>query len=327
MGEFIMENGLKFACDLDGQGGGNEIGWAEIRAGIPAGKTRWVHLLVEDAGTEKWLRNESGLDEITCDALLVENTRPRVTPLEDGLLIILRGVNLNPNADPEDMVGIRILIQKNLIISLRIRKLKTTEDIQNSLLRGNGPKNSSEFVLQMVDGLTKRMEPVIEDIDEQLGIIEENIFSSTGDQTPDSLAPLRYALITLIRYISPQRDAFNALKSIKTDFLDSEQRQEIGEAENTLLRYLEDMGAMRDRASVVYDEVRTRINERSGKTMYLLTVVAALLLPPSLVAGILGINVGGMPGVENQWAFYIVVGLITTLCVFEFWLLKRLKWV
>ncbi|MDH5772392.1 MAG: zinc transporter ZntB [Rhodospirillaceae bacterium] len=322
-----MENGLKYSCDFDGQGGASAIGWAEINTPIASGKTRWLHFLVEEPGSETWLRSESGLDPITCDALLAENTRPRVSQLDDGLLVILRGVNLNPAADPEDMVGIRILIQAERIISLRIRKLKTTEEIQDALEKGIGPKNSGDFIAHMVEGLTNRMEPVIENIDDEIGIIEENIFSSTGDQTPDNLASLRYALITLIRYISPQREALNALKSTKVNFLDDEQRQQIGEAENTLLRYVEDMGAMRDRASIIYDEIRTRLQERMGKTMYLLTIITALLLPPSLIAGILGINVGGMPGVESPWAFSIVVAIVVVLCGFELWLLKRLKWI
>ncbi|MDH5188057.1 MAG: zinc transporter ZntB [Rhodospirillaceae bacterium] len=322
-----MENGLRYACDFDGQGGASTIDWAEINTTIASSKTRWLHFLVEEPGTETWLRSESGLDPITCDALLAENTRPRVTQMDDGLLVILRGVNLNPAADPEDMVGIRILIQAERIISLRIRKLKTTEEIQGALEKGIGPKNSGDFIVHMVKGLTERMEPVIENIDDELGIIEENIFSSTGDQTPDNLASLRYTLISLIRYVSPQREALSALKSIKGSLLDDDQRQKISEAENTLLRYVEDMNAMRDRAIIIYDEIRTRLQERMGKTMYLLTVVTALLLPPSLIAGVLGINVGGMPGVNSPWAFSIVVTLILVLCGFELWLLKRLKWI
>jgi zinc transporter len=64
-----------------------------------------------------------------------------------------------------------------------------------------------------------------------------------------------------------------------------------------------------------------------NRTIYLLTVVAAILLPPSLIAGLFGINVGGMPGVENGWAFAMVAIGLAVLGIVEFLVLKRLKWI
>ncbi len=64
-----------------------------------------------------------------------------------------------------------------------------------------------------------------------------------------------------------------------------------------------------------------------NRTMYALTVVAAILLPPSLVAGLFGINVGGMPGVDNGNAFWIVVAAIAVLAVVEYICLRKLRWI
>ena len=66
--------------------------------------------------------------------------------------------------------------------------------------------------------------------------------------------------------------------------------------------------------------------DKMNRTMYLLTMISALLLPSSLITGLFGINVGGMPGVDNTLAFTIVAVTIPALAVCEYILFRRLKW-
>jgi len=57
-----------------------------------------------------------------------------------------------------------------------------------------------------------------------------------------------------------------------------------------------------------------------------LTAVAAILLPPSLIAGVLGANVGGIPGSDDPWAFAVLVVVIALVFPVELWVLRRLGW-
>jgi zinc transporter len=63
------------------------------------------------------------------------------------------------------------------------------------------------------------------------------------------------------------------------------------------------------------------------RTMYLLTVVAAVLLPPSRVTGRLGIKVGGIPGTDSPLAFSVVIALIILIAIVEIAILRRLRWI
>jgi zinc transporter len=98
---------------LDGKGGGQRVGWNEIRQWTPQDGLLWVHLNYTAPEAQQWIKEESQLEDVVGDALLAEESRPRVTAFDDGLLIALRGVNLNPGADPEDMVSLRIWAEKD----------------------------------------------------------------------------------------------------------------------------------------------------------------------------------------------------------------------
>ena len=82
----------------------------------------------------------------------------------------------------------------------------------------------------------------------------------------------------------------------------------------------------RDRATILHDDMRAQIAEKHALTATRLTLVAAVLLPPSLVAGLLGANVGGIPGSDDPWAFALVVLIVILIFPLEIWVLRRLKW-
>jgi zinc transporter len=136
----MTENdGLICAYLLDGRGGGRAIGWTEIASWQPQDGLLWVHL--DRAGSEarRWLQEVSGLDPVIAGALLAEEVRPRELRVEDALLVVLRGVNLNPGADPEDMVGIRIWLEPTRVVTVRHRRLMAVTDLREAFAVKRGP--------------------------------------------------------------------------------------------------------------------------------------------------------------------------------------------
>jgi len=131
----------------------------------------------------------------------------------------------------------------------------------------------------------------------------------------------------LRRYLSPQRDVIARLPLEQASWLSKSHKAYLREIADRTLRYAEDLDSARERAAVTQDELNNRLSEQINRTMYVLTVVAAVLLPPSLVTGLFGINVGGMPGTENTWSFAIVAVGLVVLGLVEVILLRRLKWI
>ncbi len=141
------------------------------------------------------------------------------------------------------------------------------------------------------------------------------------------IAGLRREAIALRRYLAPQREVMARLTTSHAPWLGAGDRAVLREVTDRTTRLVEDLDAARERASVVQDELNTRLSDQMNRTMYLLTVVATVLLPPSLITGLLGINVGGLPGAEQPWAFPIVIVLLLVLAIVEIVVLRRLKWI
>jgi len=86
--------------------------------------------------------------------LISEETRPRVLKDEDGILLNLRGLNLNPDSDEEDMVSLHMWIEPGRIITTRSERVFPIDDIDQSYQKGDGPRTAAGFLIRVLDGLT-----------------------------------------------------------------------------------------------------------------------------------------------------------------------------
>ena len=287
----------------------------------------WVHMDANHADTKSWLEKEAQyLDPFIIEALLADETRPRMTQVGDGVLLILRGVNLNKDSDPEDMVSIRLWVDQYRIISLRRRKLKAIWDIDEKIKTGKVPKDAGHFVCMLVSRLFERMEPVLSELDELTDDVEEQVLENADTSLRESIVNVRKQAIMYRRYMAPQRDAIGQLRLSDVEWLADTHKRQLQESHNHVTRYVEDLDAIRERAQIVKDELANILSDRLNKNMYVLSVVAAIFLPLGFLTGLLGINVGGIPGADNGSAFWLFCGILASVVALQVFVFKKLKW-
>ncbi|MDH3393413.1 MAG: zinc transporter ZntB [Desulfobulbaceae bacterium] len=318
---FTIKAGL-----LDGQGGVTLLDWHTLTDQSTDQGLLWVHLNYASEQGQSWLYQHSGLDEVIIEALLAEETRPRVTPIGSGLLMALRGVNLSPGADPEDMISVRIWLDRNRIISAGKRPLLALKELDAALANKVGPATAGEFLIEINHRLLERVGEVIDDIEDHVDEMEEEVLTAESHELRARLADIRRQIISLRRYLAPQREALNRLQGEKVDWLSEQDRMRLREVSDRLTRQVEDLDAARDRAGVTHEEIANRLSEQANRRMYVLSIVAAVFLPLSFFTGLLGINVGGIPGSDSPIAFTIICILLAALVGIEVWIFKRQKW-
>jgi len=320
------DESLICAYVFDGRGGGRPVDWEGVRAHRAADGWLWMHLHRDAPGSRDWLERESGLDEVLCEALLSSESRPRCEGYGEGVLLSLRGVNLNPNADPEDMVALVLHADAQRVISVRRRRIMAVDSIRASIEAGRAPVSPGDFLATLAEGLVERMGPVIDALEEEVADLEEALVAGRPDGIRLKLTDLRGAAIGLRRYIAPQREAMSRLLGIQGEWISAIDRRWLREVGDRITRYVEDLDAARERAQIVQEELAARVSEQINRNMYVLSIITAVFLPLGLITGYLGINVGGVPGAEWRWAFLVVGLLLLGVAGLELWLFRRKKW-
>jgi zinc transporter len=223
-----MDDHIVCAYEIDGSGRGVPLEGAAIAQKLKADELAWVHLDAAHGDTRGWLEaNVPYLDTVILDALLAEETRPRLIEFEHGAMLILRGVNLNEDASPEDMVSMRIWIDAHRIITMRIRKLKVVDDMRQRLDAGNGPKDAGSFLTFLIAQLIRRMEPTLQELDQKTDDAEEAILDKPDLALRHDIIDIRKKAIVLRRYIAPQKDVLSALRTCEWTWLSTVNRRSL----------------------------------------------------------------------------------------------------
>ncbi|HEY0635520.1 MAG TPA: zinc transporter ZntB [Gammaproteobacteria bacterium] len=319
-------DGLLCAYLLDGKGGGRELGWPEVDQWMATDSMLWVHLDYSHPHSRSWLTDYSGVDELVVNTLLAEETRPRLVLEQEGMLVVMRGVNNNPGAEPEDMVSIRVWLEPQRIVTTLQRNLQDVDELRTRIRKGYGPHDADALFVMLTELMAVRVGDVIEELDDNMDQLEDEVLGRQTRQLRSELAEVRRTAISLRRYLVPQREVITRLSVERINWLGEDERTRLREVSDHLTRYVEDLEAIRERAAVCQEELNSHINAQAGQRMYVLAIVAAVFLPLTFITGLLGINVGGIPGANHEQAFAMVVGGLLVVGILLVMLFRWRRW-
>lgn len=315
-----------FSLLLDGCGGATSLDEAATAAWRPEDGFLWVHLDISRSKSCQWLEADSRLPKSAQDLLLALETRPRSLAQDEGLLIALRGVNTNPDENPEDMVAVRIWIDANRIVSTRRRRLLSVSDVAGALGNGAGPRTGGEVLQEVVERLADRIGDFVDSLEARLDDDEDECRTGDPNAFLPRLSALRRQIASVRRFLAPQREALDRLARHSTSLLSEVVMQDLHQEADRITRYLEDLDLARERAVVLHEELLSRIAQEQNARMYVLSVVAAIFLPLSFLTGLLGMNVGGLPGVDSPVGFTGSIVLMVVVAVILVVFFRHKKW-
>src|SRR5210317_652237 len=311
------------SCILDGTGGAKFVDASSVAGWTKDQGVLWVHLDVNDDASRLWLAEHGGLDSTIVESLLADETRPRSYSTDTGLLTVLRGVNTNPGENPEDMVSVRLWIEPDRIISTRRRRLLSIVDTRDSLEKGIGPETSGDFLATLTGRMADRIGDFVDRIEDDVGSAEEQLGNQDQETFRHVISALRRKIASVRRFLAPQRDALDRLYRQPGLWFSNSEIHDMREEADRITRYLEDLDLARERTMVLREEFLAQLAQEQNSRMYVLSVVAAIFLPLTFVTGLLGMNVGGLPGLESPRGFLgsvaIMVGSAAVLLSFFRW--------
>jgi len=279
----------------------------------------WIHIDINNEESKKWVMAEESIPENISKALFDEDTRPRLIEEENGMFVTLRGINFNENSDIDDMVVLQIWIEKNKIITIQNEKVRAISDMKENVEKMKKYKgNTTKFMVEIIKILVERTAEVVFDLYEKVDETEDDLIEMSEKEFRANISSLRRNIVGLRRFIVPQKDVLMKLPHLKMGSLDKVDKNDLREMYERMLRVVEDLNAARERAMVTQEEFNGRVAEQMNKTMYILSIVATLFLPLSFLTGLLGINVGGLPGIDNKNAFFVVCVIMVALGIIEY---------
>ncbi|MEO8701729.1 MAG: zinc transporter ZntB [Kofleriaceae bacterium] len=322
------ETGLLHAFVLDGKGGGTRlVDWDSIARWTPADGVLWIVLDYALPDAASWLTKHSKIDPVMQEALVDHDPRPRALAHGDDLLLVIRGINQNEGAEPEDMISIRSYVERERVVTLRHRVTRSLRAMIAEVEAGKGPKDAADLTCVLADRVVDGVVIRVDTLGDAVAALEDQVLTETrkGDLR-SRIADHRRRAIALRRFLAPQREALGKFATIALPWFLPSHRELLAEVADRMARTVEELDAARDRAGVTQEELASRLTEMTNQRLYVLSMITAVFLPLGFVCALLGVNVGGLPFKEAEWAFWALCGLFIVGVGIQLWLFRRRGW-
>jgi magnesium transporter len=300
---------------------------------ITAEGLRWVNIERPSPLECAWLEEHFGFHALDLEDVLSRNQRPKIDEYPDYLFIVLHFPVFDRTVGRLNAGELDIFVGPDYLVTIPNQPLQPVEYLfercrQKEELREQHFAKGSGFLLyRVVDDSFDYCFPMLRKIGNKLDALEDQIFSGRSEEVVRDISNAKQEIINFRKVIRPQRSVLRDLENAKGRFMAHEGDLEI---------YFDDIVDAHERIwdmlendkeviEALEDTNESVISHRVNDILRVLTVISVILLPLTLLASVMGMNVR-VPGQNAIGAFWIVIGVMAITLVGLLMLARRRGW-
>ena len=315
-----------FALVLDKKGSAQKIPLSKVSTILR--NPLWIHLDSESLEGASFLKKNKTKD-VVLEHLLSVETAPKCTRYHHGLMVTLRGLNVNKDAD-DDMVAVHIWMTRKHLITMANQPVAAVTALMDLLRRKKGPKTTGECLTQLAHLMIKTIKNSLADIAEKADDLEDRVIEEKGirqdKKLREDLSHLRHLIVSFRRFLAPQQSVMQSLEHVSEKLFNKEDRAHLHTLSRDLDFAVEKLNFARDHSSVTQDQLDAKTNTNISQIMYLMSMIMVIFTPLSFITGLLGANIGGIPFSDNPYGFLLICGILTGILICQISIIKKMHW-
>jgi zinc transporter len=307
----IPEDGLICAFEFPEDGRTRDLKASEIGAAMSKPSSIvWLHVNVTHAGTLRWLTRSAWIPQALREAIEKHDERCRIEPSGDGLVVVVSDLTFEHDSDPSEVATLWAYATGRLLLTARKHPLKTADRVREEVRAGLRADTATDLLAKLFGFRMEALHELVEEINEQVDDIEDQVLRGRVTEQREQLGRLRRDCARLRRSFSPERTAVQKILTQPRPAFDDRVVGWLRSVAEDLAFLTDEVIALQERAKLLQEELSARVAEDTGRKLNALTALTAAFLPMTLITGIFGMNVAGLPGTEDTGAFSWVILLI-----------------
>ena len=285
----------------------------------------WLHFNLGHTATEKWLHAHAALPEEYFEALNEGSHSTRIELVESSLLAIVNDVHYDFSFEASEISTLWLSVGPRLIVSARRRPLRSIDTLREAVRKGELIRTPLALLIHLLHDQEDVLVNIVRRVTQRIDQVEDKLLAGKVGVTRAELGALRRLLVRLQRLLAPEPASLFRLLQTPPDWIDETDSMELRQSTEEFTVVLRDMMALLERIKLLQEELAAHVNEQNNKSLYVLTIVTVLALPINIVAGLLGMNVGGIPLAQHEHGFWMVVAMIASFTGLAAWWAFRKK--
>ena len=302
----------------------------EIGAAIESGGALWVDFFQATQEEHALLSEVFHFHPLAIEDCMEPSFRPKVDAFDNHIFLTLHAPDLSTRGGELDTLEMNAFLGRNFLVTVHSVPLPSIEHALQQCEKAPSRTlgRGADFLLySILDDMADNYSPYLRRSETQVTQIEEAVLEG---QTRKDLLPelmyLRRDLLGLRQVLAAQRDAVNLLTQQGPPLISERARVYFRDVADLYQRVLEVTEIQRDALAGVRDTYFTMISNRTNEIMKTVTIMATIMLPPTVVSGIHGMNFRVMPEIEWTYGYPFSLGLMACIVGGMLYYFRRKRW-
>lgn len=279
-------------------------------------KFLWLHFSLSNSHSRNWLKKHLNLPLSFYESLSTEIGATRMEQEAGALVAVVHDVLFDLVFDTSQIAVGTLYIDSKLAVSARLRPMRSLEQLRAEVRSGIAFRSPVDLLAHLLRDQANVLTGILRKSTLRVDKIEDQLLANRVSFSRTDLGSLRRVLVRLQRLLAPEPAAFFRMLNRPPEWISKEDLRELQQAAEEFSAVVGDSVALIERVKLLQEELAAQVNEQTNRTLYVLTLVTVLALPVNLVAGLFGMNVGGIPFTQGAYGFFLIVSLLILLTIF-----------
>ena len=307
----------------------------ELMTRFDSTKTNWINIDgLNDIALLRKLSEQFHIHPLALEDVLNTSQRPKVEHYEDHYFIVSEMIY----RDEQSRIAVEqlsLFLGDCYVVSLQEEpKHDVFEQVRARLRAGRGyaRKMKADYLTYaLLDSTVDQFFPILETVGESIEEIEDELLSKPTKDTLKSLYQGKRLLLQLRRAAWPQREIFNTLIRDDTGLISKETQVFLRDCYDHSTQIIDILESFRDLAAGLMDVYLSSLGLRTNEIMRVLTVISAIFIPLTFIAGVYGMNFNpdhpwNMPELNWPYGYFACLALMATVAISMALFFKRKHW-
>lgn len=290
----------------------------------------WLDLEAPDEAGWDLLQGGFGFHPLSIEDARSLSEFAKVDPYPEYLFVSLHRFVLDGTGSAAELrlAEVDLFLHPSYVVTVHLEPAPEVDEVWRRLVaHPELMRRGSEFVAHLVvDAIVDGLFPVIERLVEAREQLEDRVLALTGANPWSEITRLRRVLLTARRSLRPQAEALAHLGRERRELVSDAAAlyfRDIADHADRLVAIVENELRLLDNVVQMYLSLRT---DRLNVVMQRLTMISAIFMPLTLIAGIYGMNFRHMPELQWRWGYPFALGLMVGVGFGTYWYLKARGW-
>jgi magnesium transporter len=287
----------------------------------------WIDLHEPTQEEFESVAQELELSPRVIEGAIKPQQRPKLVRYGDSLFVVLKTARYLDEPEKVEFSEVHVLVGKDFIVTVRYEEIPALEEVRRrlegepeSLRQGPQP-----ILREIMDQIVDDYEPVLEGLGTDIQEVEDEVFGGNADVS-QRIYELSRELVQFQRATSPLARSLERGGERNEHDIDPELRSYLRELHDRVLRVEEPTEGFRDMLSDILVVNLTLIGVRQNDQTKKISAWAAILIVPTLITGIYGMNFDFMPELHWTFGYPFALALMVSISVGLYAVFRHVRW-